>query len=183
MRRIKFFLSLVAVMALLVASAAPAMAANNNNDNNNKNDNHNNFFRNNNNDNDDFCNDFNCNFNRFDPFNNGFNNGFGDFEQDADSGDIDQSFNVSGSGDNSNQCVGITGNANTGNAQNQIGLTDFGGFNGFDNNRFDDNPFFFDGFNGNSGGFGFDDTGATLDVSGTSTTTCNGGVNQAAAAG
>jgi hypothetical protein len=194
MRRINFFLSLVAVMALLVASAAPAMAANNNNnDNNNKNDNHNNFFRNNNdnnfnvfrndNNNDDFCDFFDCNFNRFDRFDNGFNNGFGDLEQDADSGDIVQTFDVSGSGDNSNQCVGITGNANTGNAQNQIGLTDFGGFNGFDNNRFDDNPFFFDGFNGNSGGFGFDDTGATLDVSGTSTTTCNGEVNQAAAAG
>src|SRR5919107_1154895 len=38
--------------------------------------------------------------------------------------------------DNSNQCVGITGNANTGNAQTQFSVTDFG--NGFD--RFDRDP-------------------------------------------
>jgi hypothetical protein len=180
MRRTTLVLAAAALMvAILVAFAAPAMADNGRN-NDRHNDNNFNVFRHNNNN--DFCDDFNCNFNRFDRF-DPFNNGFGDFEQDADSGDIDQSFNVSGSGDNSNQCVGITGNANTGNAQNQIGVTDFGGFNGFDNNRFNNNPFFFDGFNGNSGGFGFDDTGATLDVSGTSTTTCNGEVNQAAAAG
>jgi len=98
-------------------------------------------------------------------------------EQDADSGDVHQSFNVSGGGDNSNQCVGITGNANTGNAQNQIGLTQFDEFG---------NPFFFDRFGHFHNGFndfGFDDTGADLTVTGTSTTSCDQQVNQAAAAG
>jgi hypothetical protein len=93
---------------------------------------------------------------------------FGDFEQDADSGDIDQTFDVSQTGDNSNQCVGITGNANTGNAQNQIGVTQFGDF-GFFDGGFDD--------------FEFDDSGATLDVSGSSDVSCTQEVNQAAAAG
>jgi hypothetical protein len=85
-----------------------------------------------------------------------------DFEQDADSGDVNQSFDVSSTGDNSNQCVGITGNANTGNAQNQIGLTQY--FSDADD-------------------FEFDDVGADLTVTGTSTTTCDQEINQAAAAG
>jgi hypothetical protein len=85
-----------------------------------------------------------------------------EFEQDAESGDVDQSFTVSGEGDNGNQCVGITGNANTGNAQNQIGLIQYGS---------------------DADDFEFDDTGANLDVSGTSTTTCDQQVNQSAAAG
>ena len=61
-------------------------------------------------------------FNRFDRF-VPFDNGFGGFEQEANSGDIDQSFDVSGSGDHSNQTVDINGTANTGNVQNQIGVT------------------------------------------------------------
>jgi hypothetical protein len=98
--------------------------------------------------NNDFCNDGsffdNC---RFDRFNNG--SGFGDFEQDADSGDIDQSFDVTGGGDNSNQTVGIQGVGNTGNAQNQIGVTDLGNnFDNFDRNDFDRNDFC-DDFDGN----------------------------------
>jgi hypothetical protein len=83
-------------------------------------------------------------------------------EQDADSGEVNQSFNVSSEGDNGNQCVGITGNANTGNAQNQIDLIQYGS---------------------DADDFEFDDTGANLDVSGTGTTTCDQQVNQAAAAG
>src|ERR671916_3337502 len=43
-------------------------------------------------------------------------------EQDAESGDIDQSFDVSQTGDNSNQCAGIQGPANTGNPQNVTDL-------------------------------------------------------------
>jgi hypothetical protein len=85
---------------------------------------------------DDFCDFVDCrddDFNRFD-----FNDGFGDFEQDAESGDIDQSFDVSGTGDNSNQTVGIQGVANTGNAQNQIGVVDADGFGDFDDNHFCD---------------------------------------------
>src|SRR5215210_7083136 len=52
-----------------------------------------------------------------------------DIEQEAESGDIDQSFDVSQTGDNSNQTVGIQGTANTGNAQNAIGVIDAGDFN------------------------------------------------------
>ena len=85
-----------------------------------------------------------------------------DSEQDAESGEVNQTFNVSGGGNNSNQCVGITGNANTGNAQNQIDLIQYA-------STADD--------------FKFDGTSANLDVNGTSTTTCNQAVNQAAAAG
>src|SRR5215208_6806353 len=42
-------------------------------------------------------------------------------EQEGESGDLDQSFTVTSEGSNSNQCVGIQGVGNTGNAQN---LTD-----------------------------------------------------------
>src|SRR5215208_1459233 len=48
------------------------------------------------------------------------------FEQQAESGDVNQSFNVSNRGDNSNQCAGIQGVANTGNAQNQVGVIQYG---------------------------------------------------------
>ena len=41
-------------------------------------------------------------------------------EQESESGNVDQSFEISGGGDNSNQCVGVQGIANTGNDQNQI---------------------------------------------------------------
>jgi hypothetical protein len=69
-----------------------------------------------------------------------------DFEQEAESGDIDQSFDVSQTGDNSNQTVGIQGVANTGNAQNQIGVVDAGGFGDFDGNNDDERFFFVDDF-------------------------------------
>jgi len=82
-------------------------------------------------------------------------------EQDADSGDIDQSFNITGGGDNSNQCVGIQGAANTGNAQNQIGVIQYG-------SEADD--------------FEFEDVGSTITVSPTNTTSCTQQVNQAASA-
>jgi len=66
-----------------------------------------------------------------------------DFEQEAESGDIDQSFDVSQTGDNSNQTVGINGTANTGNLQTQTGFIDAGGFGDFDGNNDDDERFFF----------------------------------------
>src|SRR5215210_9000279 len=81
---------------------------------------------------------------RFDDDHFDFDNGSGigqDFDQEAESGDVDQSFDVSSTGDNSNQCVGIQGVANTGNAQNQIGVNQFGDPN---RDRFD--RFFFDDF-------------------------------------
>src|SRR5215210_9468794 len=82
-------------------------------------------------------------------------------EQEADSGDIDQSFDVTGGGDNSNQTVGLQGVANTGNAQNQIGITQIG-------SEADD--------------FDFEDSGASIEVSPTNTTTSDQEVNQAASA-
>jgi hypothetical protein len=84
-----------------------------------------------------------------------------DFQQRAESGDVDQSFNVSNTGDNSNQCAGIQGVANTGNAQNQIGVIQYG-------SEADD--------------FDFEDVGSTITVSPSNTTSCDQQVNQAATA-
>lgn len=120
--------------------------------------------------NNDFCDDdfffffFNdCN-NNDDRFDDGFffgGDGFGDFEQEAESGDIDQSFDVSSTGDNSNQTVGTQGVANTGNAQNQIGVFQIG-------SEADD--------------FEFDDVGSSIEVSPTTTTSSDQEVKQAASA-
>jgi hypothetical protein len=123
-----------------------------------------------------------------------------EFEQEAESGDVDQSFEVTSSGDNSNQTAGIQGVANTGNVQNQIGVTDAGGFDGndfFDNGDdecrddfdddfcdfFDDDDFFFDDdFDNGFGGFGFDEVGSSIMVSPTNVTSSDQQVNQAATA-
>jgi hypothetical protein len=143
MRRIKTVLGVVAVMAaMLVAFAAPAMA----DDDWDWNDRH---------DNDRW---WDNRFDRFD-FDDGFF--FGDNEQSAESGDVDQDFDVSGTGDNSNQTVGIQGVANTGNTQNQIGITQFG-------SEADD--------------FEFDDVGSSMEVSPTNRTSSDQEVNQAASA-
>ncbi len=200
MRRTKMVLAVAGLMiAMLVVLAAPAMANDNHKNNNNRffdNDRNNNrFFDNNdddfrflffdNNDDDDFCDDFfdNCRFDRID-FNDGF--GFGDFEQDADSGDVDQSFVITGGGDNSNQCANVQGVANTGNVRNQIGVSQFGdGFGDFDRdhrNRFF-RDFDFDGFNDD---FEFEDVGFDLTVNPNEDVddvfTCDTQVNQAASA-
>jgi len=49
----------------------------------------------------------------------------GDPEQDqeADSGDVDQSVNIINTGDNVNMCIGVLQAANTGNSQNQQGVS------------------------------------------------------------
>jgi hypothetical protein len=82
-------------------------------------------------------------------------------EQDTDSGEVNQAFNVTGGGDNSNQCVGLQGVANTGNAQNQIDIIQYA-------STADD--------------FEFDETGSTITVSPENSTTCDQQVNQAASA-
>ena len=82
-------------------------------------------------------------------------------EQEGESGELDQSFEVTGSGDNSNQCVGIQGVGNTGNAQNTIDLIQYA-------SEADD--------------FEFEEVGSTIDVGGTNTATCDQQVNQAASA-
>ena len=43
-------------------------------------------------------------------------------DQEGESGEIDQSFTVTGSGDSANQCAALLGGAQSGNSQNQIGL-------------------------------------------------------------
>jgi hypothetical protein len=83
------------------------------------------------------------------------------FDQQAESGDVSQSFNVSNTGDNSNQCAGIQGVANTGNAQNQIGVLQYG-------SEADD--------------FSFEDSGSSINVSPSNSTRCDQQVNQAATA-
>jgi hypothetical protein len=80
------------------------------------------------------------------------------FEQDTNSGDITQTFSVTGPGDNASQCLNISPVANSGNAQNQIGGQPGGG------------------------NVEFNDVNSTLDVSGGSTVTCNQPINQAATA-
>ena len=82
-------------------------------------------------------------------------------EQEGESADIDQSFEVAGSGDNSNQCAGIQGVANTGQSQNQLDLIQYG-------SEADD--------------FEFEEVGSTIEESPVSTTTCDQQVNQAASA-
>src|ERR687889_449881 len=79
----------------------------------------------------------------------------------GDSADLDQSFEVTGSGDNSNQCAGIQGAGNTGNSQNVIDLLQY---------------------EGETDDFEFEEVGSTVDVSPTNTTTCTSDVNQAASA-
>jgi hypothetical protein len=83
------------------------------------------------------------------------------FEQQAESGDVNQSFDVSNTGDNSNQCAGIQGVANTGNAQNQVSVIQYGS---------------------EAEDIEFEDSGASITVSPNSFTSCDQQVNQAASA-
>ena len=48
-----------------------------------------------------------------------------DFDQDTDSGEVEQSFTVTGEGSNGNQCVGVNGTANTGNLQTETGAIQY----------------------------------------------------------
>ncbi len=82
-------------------------------------------------------------------------------EQESESGDVDQSFSVTSEGDNSNQCAGIQGVANTGNTQNQLDLIQYGS---------------------EADEFEFDEVGSDISVSPESSTTCDQQVNQAASA-
>ncbi len=83
-------------------------------------------------------------------------------EQEADSGEINQSFEATGSGDNSNQCFGFNGTANTGNLQSSTSFSQFDS----DIEQFEQ-----------------DDVGSDLTISGDSPVTCDQQVNQAASAG
>jgi len=85
-----------------------------------------------------------------------------DFEQETESGDVDQSFTVTSEGSNGNQCVNASGVANTGNLQNQSGSIQYA-------SDIED--------------FEQEDVGGALTINGSSTVTCDQQVNQAAAAG
>jgi|ERR671921_1187622 hypothetical protein len=84
-----------------------------------------------------------------------------DVEQEAESGDIDQDFDVTGTGDNSNQTVSTQGVANTGNAQNVIDVVQVGG---------------------DADDLEFDDVGSSITVSPSSTTDSVQRIGQAASA-
>jgi hypothetical protein len=188
MRRTKMVLAVASLMiAMFVVLAAPAIAndRNNNhkNNDNDKNNHHNRFFDHDDDDDDDdvrfvFRDDFfddDFRHHRFD-----FDNFDSDLDQVADSGDVDQSFVVTNTGNNSNQCANVQGVANTGNAQNQIGVTQLGdGFGDFDGDHRD--RFFsrdFDGFDD----LKVEDSGASIEVSPSNSASCDQQVDQAATA-
>ena len=110
----------------------------------------------------DFDEDFICDFDDFDNDFVDFADGIDqDVEQEAESGDIDQDFEVTGSGDNSNQTVSTQGVANTGNAQNVIDVVQVGG---------------------DADDFEFDDVGSSITVSPSSTTDSVQRIGQSASA-
>src|ERR671921_682547 len=194
MRRTKMVLAVVGLMiAMVVVLAAPAMANDNDNNHknndNDKNNHHNRFFDHDDDDDDDINDDVRFVF-RDDFFDDDFRNrrfDFDDFDfdfdsdldQDADSGDVDQSFVVTNTGDNSNQCANVQGVANTGNAQNQLGVSQFGdGFGDFDRDhrdRFFSRDFDFDDLE-------VEDSGASIEVSPSNSASCDQQVDQAATA-
>ena len=84
-----------------------------------------------------------------------------DTEQDGESGEADQGVEVSGSGNSANQCAGIQGVAQTGNAQNEIALTEY-------RSRTDE--------------FNLEEVGSDIVESPENSTKCEQGVDQAASA-
>ena len=82
-------------------------------------------------------------------------------EQEGESGELDQSFEVTGSGDNSTQCANIQGVGNTGNAQNVTDVLQYGS---------------------TADEFEFEEVGSSIDVSPANSTECTSEVNQAASA-
>jgi hypothetical protein len=212
MRRMILLAAVVALAALMLA-AAPAFAANKDNDRkldrkdvrldkqilNNNDDGFvfvgDGFF-----DDDDFC-DFHDCFDHNDHFcdfhdcfdRNDFFCGDGFFfngsfcqanEQEVQSGAASQAILVEGGGANSNQCVGIQGVNNTGNAVSNTGIVQGTPFNNgfFDDNGFFDNDGFFhhNGFFDN-GEVEVQDSG-NFTISPTQTVSCNQQVNQSATA-
>ncbi len=150
---------------LLVATASVAQIPDPDNTNNDENGGNTNNGGNNNDNNDDGTTGIDSN-------NGGSNNGGGgaggsveitqEFEQEAESGDVDQTFTVTGSGDNDNQCVNASGIVNTGNVQTQSGLVQF---------------------DSEIEAFEQDEINNALSVGDDSSVTCDQHVNQDAAAG
>jgi hypothetical protein len=127
-------------------------------------------------------------------------------EQESDSGDVDQSFESSSTGDNSNVCLAPSFVTNTGNAQNTVGQeseqeSDSGDVDqSFESSSTGDNsnvclaPSFVANtgnaqnqidllqYGSGAGGFEFDEVSSDIAVGGTNETTCDQQVNQAASA-
>ncbi len=82
-------------------------------------------------------------------------------EQETESGEVSQDFSATSEGDNSSQCANIQGVGQTGNAQNQLNVIQYG-------SEADD--------------FEFDEVGSTITSSPTNTAECTQEVNQAASA-
>ena len=82
-------------------------------------------------------------------------------EQEGESGEVDQSFTVTGSGSNGNSCAPLQGNAQSGNSQNQGNVVQ-------ERSASDD--------------FEFDEVGSDIASSGSNSTECIQEVNQAASA-
>ena len=173
MRRAKLILGVLGLMmAMMVAFAAPAMAQDLNFDGFDEDDGF--FFIVDDFDRNDFCfdddfffgNDDFCFDDRNDFFfdNDGFffDDGFQSFDQEADSGDVDQSFEVTGGGDNANQTANVSGTANTGNLQDQFGFVQI-------DSEIDE--------------FEIDDSGSELTIGGDSDVSSDQQVNQAASSG
>jgi hypothetical protein len=86
-----------------------------------------------------------------------------EIEQDIESGDVTQNYDISNTGDNSNQCVGINAVGNTGNAASSLTLIPLGDTDG-------------------DGEQEFEEVGSELNVDGTNTTECVQTVDQDAEA-
>ncbi len=82
-------------------------------------------------------------------------------DQEGESGEVDQSFTVTGSGDSANQCAALLGGAQSGNSQNQIGVSQS------DESEADD--------------LEFDETGSDVTLSPELAEECEQVINQAAA--
>ena len=82
-------------------------------------------------------------------------------EQEGESGEVDQSFEVSGSGSNANQCAPIQGTAQSGNPQSVTDLIEA---------------------NSDTDEFEFEENGSTITTSPSGSTECVQEVNQAASA-
>ncbi len=82
-------------------------------------------------------------------------------EQEGEAGDLDQSFTVTSTGDNSTQCVGIQGAGNTGNVQNVTDILQYGS---------------------TADEFEFEEVGSDITLTPSNPVTCDQQVNQAASA-
>src|ERR687893_3314275 len=85
----------------------------------------------------------------------------GETEQEGESGDLDQTFTVTGEGDNSSQCANIQGVGNTGNTQHVTDLIQYA-------SEADD--------------IEFEEVGSDITLSPSNPVTCDQQVNQAASA-